>query len=124
MNVELTATIIGTTASVIAVVVTILITTRSTQKIIERGNESTQKIIGRGNESTQKILDKLTDILKETHCTTLKIAVGMKANARIHGWKCAENVTDIKEIEKVAEEYEYDPALKICYYKPKKSTAL
>lgn len=96
------ATIVGITASVIAVVATILVT----------------------NRGTQKILDKLTDILKETHCTTLKIAVGMKANARIHGWKCAENVTDIKEIEKVAEEYEYDPALKICYYKPKKSTAL
>ncbi|MEW6069371.1 MAG: hypothetical protein AB1485_02015 [Candidatus Thermoplasmatota archaeon] len=104
MSAELMATIIGITLAVITLGITIHLTNRGTKKLLE------------GN---QKILEKLSTIAERAECTLAKVAVGMKANAIMHGWKVAENIEDPSEIAKIAEEYEYDSRLKICYYKPK-----
>jgi len=74
--------------------------------------------------STQKLLRSIHELQKSTHelqkvmITCLrKIDLGMRANARMHGWVRLDDVSP-EEAAKLPEPKEYDPELRVCYFKP------
>jgi len=73
--------------------------------------------------STQKLLRSIHELQKSTHelqkvmITCLrKIDLGMRANARMHGWVRLDDVSP-EEAAKLPEPKEYDPELRVCYLK-------
>lgn len=99
MSAELLATIIGIALAVITLVITIYLTNRATQKIL-KGHEK---------------------ILSEIACAIGKIRADTKASAWREGYLVAENIESEEECKKLSDTYFYDPATKVCHYKPKKS---
>ena len=74
--------------------------------------------------STQKIVTEILRLQKETHelqksmiLCLRKIDLGMRANAKMHGWVRLDNVSP-EEAAKLPEPKKYDPELRVCYFKP------
>ncbi|MDI6709023.1 MAG: hypothetical protein QME47_08080 [Candidatus Thermoplasmatota archaeon] len=107
MSTELMATIIGTTVTIVALVVTIYFTNRSTQKIL-RGHD--------------KILERVAHGIYDIAHLTEKVASHSEVEFELGGVKIAENIQTKEEAERLGEVIKYNPKLKLCYYKPKKSS--
>jgi hypothetical protein len=130
------AEFIGLVGLGVTLVFTQYVTSRSTQKII---TEVVTRVVGEMNRNTQCMLQKILKLQEETHrilvathelqksthelqkamITCLrKIDLGMRANAKMHGWVRLDNVPP-EEAAKLPEPKEYDPELRVCYYKPR-----
>jgi len=113
------AELIGLVGLGITLIFTQYITARSTQKIITQ-------IVARMDKNTQRMLRKILKLQEDTHrlqksmaLCLRKIDLGMRANARMHGWVRLDNVSP-EEAAKLPEPKEYDPELRVCYFKPTK----
>ena len=129
------AEVIGLVGLGITLIFTQYLTARSTQRVITRivteMAKSTQKIITEMDANTQRTLrhilrlqKHLLKLQKETHelqksmiLCLRKIDLGMRANARMHGWVRLDNVSP-EEAARLPEPKEYDLELRVCYFKP------
>jgi len=129
------AEVIGLVGLGITLIFTQYLTARSTQRVITRivteVAKSTQRIITEiiteMDANTQRTLKHILELQKETHelqksmiVCLRKIDLGMRANAKMHGWVRLDNVSP-EEAAKLPEPKEYDPELRVCYFKPRKS---
>ena len=112
MNIELLATICGTTITIVTLGLTIYLTNKSTQKIIKEGQENTQKIL----LENSKLLERIAKIQEDTHRCLIKIDKGLMANALMHGWLREDNISP-ERIAEIPEPKVYDEKLGFCYYK-------
>jgi hypothetical protein len=122
------AEIIGLVGLGVTLIFTQYVTSRSTQKII---TEVVTRVVGEMDRNTQCMLQKILRLQEDTHrilvathelqkamVTCLrKIDLGMRANAKMHGWVRLDNVSP-EEAAKLPEPKEYDPELRVCYYRP------
>jgi hypothetical protein len=115
------AEFIGLVGLGITLIFTQYVTSRSTQKII---TEVVTRVVGEMDRNTQCMLQKILKLQEETHelqktmiLCLRKIDLGMRANAKMHGWVRLDNVSP-EEAAKLPEPKEYDPELKVCYFKP------
>ncbi|MEM2674072.1 MAG: hypothetical protein QXW77_00340 [Candidatus Hadarchaeales archaeon] len=86
----------------ISIIAAQIITTRSTQRILN---------------SNQRILEEIYGLQKEMALCLRKIDVGMRANALMHGWQRVDGISP-EEARRLPEPKVYDEKLQICYYKP------
>jgi hypothetical protein len=115
------AEIIGLVGVGVTLIFTQYVTSRSTQKLI---TEVVTRLVGEMDRNTQCMLQKILRLQEETYelqksmiLCLRKIDLGMRANARMHGWVRLDNVSP-EEAAKLPEPKEYDPQLRVCYYKP------
>jgi len=88
------------------IVVTVVLTNRPTQCIL-RKLERLQRRMYRDH----------IRLLEQNQCLLRKIDVGLRANARMHGWKRVDGLTP-HEAARLPDPKVYDPDLRICYYRP------
>jgi len=69
--------------------------------------------------STQKLLRSIHELQKVMITCLRKIDLGMRANARMHGWVRLDDVSP-EEAAKLPEPKEYDPELRVCYFRLRK----
>jgi len=107
----------------VTLIFTQYITARSTQKLL-RSIHELQKSTHELQKSTHELQKSTHELQKSTHelqkvmITCLrKIDLGMRANARMHGWVRLDDVSP-EEAAKLPEPKEYDPELRVCYFKP------
>ena len=119
------AELIGLVGLGVTLIFTQYLTAKSTQKIITA-------IIAEMNVNTQRTLKQILklqkhilSLQKETHelqksmvLCLRKIDLGMRANARMHGWVRLDGISP-EEVAKLLEPKEYDPELRVCYFKPR-----
>jgi hypothetical protein len=112
------------------IVVTILLSGRQTQRIIQTSNQQTQWIIQTSSRQTHRILGKLERCLieigrtqrsmqriqRDTQKCLVKLDFGFKANAVMHGWTRVDGVTPA-QARKLPEPKVYDEKLGVCYSK-------
>ncbi|MEM2618219.1 MAG: hypothetical protein QXR87_00005 [Candidatus Hadarchaeales archaeon] len=67
--------------------------------------------------STQRILEDIHALQKEMALCLRKIDIGMRANALMHGWARVDGISP-EEARRLPEPKVYDEKLQICYYKP------
>jgi len=91
------------------------------------------------NHQTQQLLREIKKVQTDTNCLLrkmyrclvkidktqqgiqkclLKLDFGFHANAAMHGWSRADNVSP-KKARKISEPKVYDPKLRVCYFKTK-----
>lgn len=133
----LTALLTVTLPIIGTLVPTIVLTNRQTQCLIRKLNLQTQRIIENSNRQTLKLLREIREIQesiketqkdirrclvklerlqRDTYCLLRKLHVGMRANALMHGWACAEGLTP-EQIRRLPEPKVYDLELGVCYYR-------
>jgi hypothetical protein len=120
------AEFIGLVGLGVTLIFTQYVTAKSTQKIVtkmDRNTQCTLQKILKLQEDTHRILVATHELQKSTHelqkamITCLrKIDLGMRANAKMHGWVRLDNISP-EEAAKLPEPKEYDPELRVCYYK-------
>ena len=108
MSLELLSIMIG----VLALAITILLTNRSTVRILERMS-SVQERMSSVQENICRIQEDMNKCLR-------KIDKGLMANALMHGWVREDELTP-EQIAELPEPKVYDLELGFCYYKPSKS---
>jgi len=114
------AELIGLLGLGITLIFTQHATSKSTQRIItqvvtqvvERMDRNTQRTLGK----ILKLQEEIYELQKSMALCLRKIDLGMRANARMHGWVRLDNVSP-EEAEKLPEPKEYDPELRVCYFK-------
>ena len=117
------------------IIVTVVLSNYQTQRIIratiETSNRQTRQIIETYSRQTQRILRKLERCLvkisrtqeeikriqADTNCLLRKVDLGLRANARMHGWRRADGITPGRA-RRLPEPKVYDPELRVCYYQP------
>ena len=107
------AEIIGLVGVGVTLIFTQYITSRSTQKIITEMNRNTQCML----QKILKLQEETHELQKTMILCLRKIDLGMRANAKMHGWVRLDNVSP-EEAAKLPGPKEYDPELRVCYYKP------
>jgi hypothetical protein len=114
------AEVIGLVGLGVTLIFTQYVTTKSTQKIITQMDRNTQCMLQKIlklQEETHRILVATHELQKVMIACLRKIDLGMRANAKMHGWVRLDNVSP-EEAAKLPEPKEYDPELRVCYYKP------
>jgi hypothetical protein len=117
------AEFIGLVGLGITLIFTQYVTSRSTQKIIteivtkmDKNTQCTLQKILKLQEDTHRILVATHELQKAMITCLRKIDLGMRANAKMHGWVRLDNVSP-EEAAKLPEPKEYDPELRVCYFK-------
>ena len=90
---------------VLALAITILLTNRSTLRILER---------------MSSVQDRMIRVQEDMSKCLRKIDKGLMANAMMHGWVRKDELTP-EQIAELPEPKVYDLELGFCYYKPPKS---
>ncbi|MEM3723163.1 MAG: hypothetical protein QW179_01760 [Candidatus Hadarchaeales archaeon] len=120
-------------AITLPIIVTVILSNRQTQKIIETTTAQTHQILSeikKVQEDTTCMLRKIQEVQEDISCTLKKVRriqedttcllrkvdLGLRANAVMHGWKRVDGLTP-EEARKLPEPKVYDEELKICYYK-------
>ena len=101
MSLEILSIMIG----VLALAITILLTNRSSMRVLER--------MSAVQENMCRIQEDMSKCLR-------KIDKGLMANALMHGWVRKDELTP-EQIAELPEPKVYDLELGFCYYKPTKS---
>lgn len=106
---DLLTALIGIT---LPVLLTNWLTSRQTQRIIENSNRQTLKLL----HEIKEIQQDTKCVLQKMHRCLLKLDFGFEANARMHGWSRADNVSP-RQTRKLPEPRIYNEKLHICYFK-------
>jgi hypothetical protein len=93
-------------AITLPIIVTIVLTNRQTQCILRK----LERLQRRMYEDHCCMLEKI-------HCLLRKVDLGLRANALMHGWERADDVSP-EEAARLPEPKVYDAELGVCYYKP------
>ena len=115
MSLEILSIAIG----VLALAITILLTNRSTLKILDRMS-AVQDRMSAVQDRMSAVQENICRIQEDTNKCLRKIDRGLMANALMHGWVRKDELTP-KQIAKLPEPKVYDLELGFCYYKPSKS---
>ena len=99
----------------ISVIAAQLITTRSTQRILNSNQRILEEIRGLARQN-REILKDIHALQKEMAFCLRKIDVGMRANALMHGWQRVDGISP-EEARRLPEPKVYDEKLQICYYR-------
>ncbi|MEM3401734.1 MAG: hypothetical protein QXH08_00700, partial [Candidatus Hadarchaeales archaeon] len=106
-------------AITLPIIVTVILSNRQTQRIIETTTAQTHQILSEIKKVQEDIsctLKKVRRIQQDTTCLLKKVDLGLRANAVMHGWKRVDGLTP-EEARKLPEPKVYDEELKICYHK-------
>jgi hypothetical protein len=121
-------------AITVPIVTTVLLSSRQTQRIIQTTSTQTHRILGklerclvkidRTQRNVQKVqqnmcrcLLKISRTQRDMHRCLLKLDLGFRANAAMHGWERRDGLTSA-QIRELPSPKVYDEELGICYFKP------
>jgi hypothetical protein len=106
------------------IVATVLLSGRQTQRIIQATSTQTYRILEKLERclikmsKTQEDIKELQQKMYKDHRYLLReIYIGLKANARMHGWERKDGLTPT-QIRRLPEPKLCDEELGVCYYKP------
>jgi hypothetical protein len=120
MDMELMNVVSAFAAITLPIMVTILLSGRQTQRIIQTSNQQTQRILRKLERCLVKISatqEEIKELQQDMHRCLLKLDFGFKVNALMHGWRREDNVTP-ERAKQLPEPKIYDEGVGVCYFKP------
>jgi hypothetical protein len=132
MSPEFVGVLLAVVASGVSTIIAVLVTHRSTQKILTRIDCAIEKLVknseghtciltklAKASEEHTEILKRLARVAHTTEHTLAKVAFFGKTNILLQGWEIGDNVESREAAEKLGKVANYDPELGMCVYKPR-----
>jgi hypothetical protein len=113
---KMMAEFIGLVGLGITLIFTQYVTAQSTQKLLKSIHKLQQSTFEL-QKSSQRMLGEILRLQKSMTLCLRKIDLGMRANAKMHGWVRLNNIPP-EEAAKLPEPKIYDASLRVCYFKP------